>query len=138
MKRGTKQRLEGKLHVSGIYTRMFYGWGFFCLFFGRFTSRVHLGRSLVIDNHDQLWLFNVSKKNTVPSRSLNPVFPGFKLTDIKFFFSIYSRRCGCLTFRVKKCSASSVSTEANLFLFFLVHIVSHLYGTSKQTQHQVF
>lgn len=43
-----------------------------------------------------------------------------------------------MTFRVKKCSASSVSTEANLFLFFLVHVVSHLYGTSKQTQHKVF
>lgn len=40
----------------------------------------------MIDNHDQLWLFNVSKKNTASSRSLNPVFPGFKLTYIKFFF----------------------------------------------------
>lgn len=48
--------------------------GFFCLFFGRFTSRVHLGRSRVIDNQldDQLWLFNVSKENSASSRSLSP------------------------------------------------------------------
>lgn len=56
------------------------------VFFGRFTSRVHLGRSLLIDNRDQLWLFNVSKKNTASCSSLNPIFQGFKLTDMKFFF----------------------------------------------------